>query len=466
MARRPRRPRDEEEDPPEPDEEDDPLDDEEPEPKPRRRARRRASGARARRPGPVRRWQEPGGEEDEEEPDDEEDLLEAPARAPRRVPVFWRARDSLYFEPLVALAIIVLLVVGMFAYTQNWPPVYVVESQSMQHGHSDVLGLINAGDLVLAQKTSLGSIVPYVVGLATGYRTYGEYGDVLLYEPNGQSGTPIVHRSIVYLDWNPSTLRYSAPELNGLPCGNASDAVYATPNTPAPPGTSPGCATSNLVGSLLLYRIGWRSATVTIDLGASALGEHSGFVTMGDNNVQCNGASECAGLFDQMGSAIPQFSSLVRPQWIIGVARGMIPWFGAVKLLLDGNAGAVPTQSWQFLGLTLAGAILLAFGVHYALRAEGIETPLRREEEEERELERRSEEESIERPRSRHRWARSLRPWGRDTEEDEEEEPPRPVRRRSVAPARVPAGRRRGRPQPRVRRTEKRRGRSSRDEDL
>ncbi|MGD0250107.1 MAG: S26 family signal peptidase, partial [Thermoplasmata archaeon] len=184
-------------------EDDDPDEDEdeeeEEEPAPRRRRRPRVS------PGshstPVRRWHGSADDEDDEpEPPKASSRFRASSR--ERHPVYWRARDSLYFEPLVALAIIVVILVGLFAYTQNWPPVYVVESDSMQHGPNDNLGLINTGDLVLAQKIDTSAIVPYVAGIPTGYSTYGEYGDVLLYHPNGGGATPVIHRAIVFLSWN------------------------------------------------------------------------------------------------------------------------------------------------------------------------------------------------------------------------------------------------------------------------
>jgi signal peptidase I len=409
-----------------PDEEEEEEEEDEKERKrPRRRPRHRPSG----RPAPVRRWRASGESDTEEEPEG--------AASPFRKTVFWRARDSLYFEPLVALAVIVLLLVGLFAYTQNWPPVYVVESDSMQHGSTDILGLINTGDLVLAQKVSNGSIVPYVVGLATGYSTYGEYGDVILYHPNGGGTTPIIHRAILFLVWNSTSSSYSAPDLGGLPCGNAPNAVYATPGTPG------NCATTDLTGTLDLYHVGWRSVNVSLTLTSSGLGSHSGYLTMGDNNF----------LPDQSGSATVALSSLVEPGWIIGVARGMIPWFGAVKLLLEGQAGMVPPQSWEFLGLTIAGVILLAFGIHYALRYEGFETPLRRREEEEARVAEDEGDEEEEEGRAR-RWMHALRPWHRASDdEDEEEEPPR--RRHAPRAASRPTGRR-GRPRPQVRRNEKR----------
>ena len=420
-----------------PDEEEE---DEEEEEKPSRRPKRSTSKPASHPPAhSVRRWKAKEEDEGEEE---------APEAPPAKRSGYWRARDSLYFEPLVALAIIVVLLVGLFAYTQNWPPVYVVESDSMQHGSADELGLINTGDLVLAAKISNSSITPYVVGLRTGYTTYGEYGDVLLYEPNGASGTPVIHRAILFLSWNERTHSYSAGDLAGLPCGNASDAVYATPGTPA------ACGTTDLTGTLDLFGIGWKSSSVSIQLNAPALGQHSGFLTMGDNNYYCSGAGGCTGEPDQGGTITPVISSLVEPGWVIGVARGMIPWFGSVKLLIEGQSSMVPPQSWQYLGLSIVGIILLAFGIHYALRREGIETPLRKKEDEERAAETEAAEEEPEKDSGRH-WLRSLRPWHRSEEEDVASDHEDPASRRSSAKSSKSSHGRRGRPRPEVERGKK-----------
>jgi signal peptidase I len=420
--------------------EEDEEEDEEEEPAPRRRVRYRSRPVRHRkRPEPVKRWRASETDEEEEEPE-----VASRSGRPSKKPIYWRARDSLFFEPLVALAIVVLLLVSLFAFTQNWPPLYVVESDSMQHGSADQLGLINTGDLVLAQKVSLSTIVPYVTGLQTGYSTYGEYGDVLLYWPNGQGSTPVIHRALLYLDWDPLGF-YNATDLAGLPCGNAPNAVYATPGTPQ------NCGTTHLTSTLDLYRIGWMSLNVSLDLSAPALGRHSGFLTMGDNNT----------VPDQAGAGVAAISSLVEAGWIIGVARGMIPWFGALKLLLQGQAGEVPPQSWEFLGLTVAGIILAAFGIHYALRTEGIETPLRREEEEEA----RTEAEAAPEGSGPRRWF-SWFHRRRSEEEEDGEAAEEPAPRHRTRPSPSPTGRRRGRPVPHVRRGKKPAKKSESDEEL
>lgn len=312
---------------------------------------------RAGDPDPLRSW-DPGVKGPPKQPssaDEEEEPVERGWFGRPKRPVYWRARDALWFEPLVALAIIVVLLVGLYAYTQNWPPVYVVESESMQHGSNDVLGLINTGDLVLAEKVDPSSVTTYMVGLQTGYSTYGEYGDVLLYHPSDDTGvSPIIHRAIVFLVWNGDGT-WSAPELAPLACTATSHPYYSVSSNPI------GCGATRFTGTLTLYHIGWQSVTVPIPLGG--LGPYSGFVTMGDNNY----------LPGNPGTGEPDQTSgisvgLVQPGWILGVARGMIPWFGAIKLLLEGQASMVPVQSWQLMGITLAAVLLAALGLHLALR--------------------------------------------------------------------------------------------------
>ena len=340
-------------------------------------ARDRQSGRTRREP--VRRWS--GSKEGEETWDDEVDD-ERPKGRRDKPPVFWRARDSLYFEPLVALAILAVLLVALFAYTANWPPVYVVESNSMQHGDGDHIGVLNAGDIVLAQKVPVGSIATFESARGSGLSTYGLLGDVILYYPNGtSSATPVIHRAIIYLQYDAQAGgSYNVSGLAGQPCGtNASSDVYYARGTPATSGSAANCGTTGLVSpdNLSLFNVGGRTVTVNFATDLQGLGGHSGFLTLGDNNTY---PDQIPPLGDPY-----RLSTLVEPSWVIGVARGLIPWFGAVKLLLDGNSGKVPTASWEFLGLTIAGMIFAAAGLHFLARRER-ETGLwrrRREDDEE-----------------------------------------------------------------------------------
>ncbi len=349
-----------------------------------------------------------------------------------RTPVFWRARDSLYFGPLVALAIVVILISSLYAFTQNWPPVYVVESGSMQHGTNDVVGLINAGDLVLAQKIPTSSIQTY----SDGYSLWvldlrGVRGrPPLLAErgkqhPHHPSGDPLPavrspHQRVQPLEPHRPPVR-EHPGVGLLVAG-----------------LNPLQDTVSVTGTLDLFHVGWMNGNVTIQLTPSVIGAHSGYLTMGDNNTVC-GAPSCPLLPDQGNNA--WLSQLVEPAWIIGAARGMLPWFGAFKLALEGRGSAVPAQSWEFLGLTIAGLILLALGIHFALRAEGIEDPRRLEQEEEDEEDEATEAPPIGMSRGR-RILRSLRPWRSvDEEEDGEPEPAfRHARTPSEAHDELPSG--------------------------
>ncbi|HKS59241.1 MAG TPA: hypothetical protein VJS68_00500, partial [Thermoplasmata archaeon] len=267
------------------------------------------------------------------------------------------------------------------------------------------------------------------------YVTYGEFGDVLLYHPNGNTAiTPIVHRALVYLEVNADGT-VSIPELSGLPCGPSSNSVYTLASSPS------GCGTSHVSGLLTLHHVGWQSVNVTIDL--SVVGPTSGFITMGDNNLA--GAPPSQGVTDQESGR----SAVVQEGWIIGSARGMLPWFGAVTLLLEGNAQEVPSQSWELMGITIIALVLGAMGIHYLFRAEGIEDERRLELEAEQ-----AEEEDEVRPRRR-RWFSPLREWRSEEEEEEDDSPeerrPRHRVRRSRGRSET-HGSRRGRPVPKVRR--------------
>lgn len=393
--------------------------------------------------------------EGEAEEDDREETPEETDRGAglfhrRKERVYFRARDSLYFEPLVALAIVVLLFVALYAYTSNLPPVYVVESESMQHGSVDILGLINTGDLVLAKKVDASTIQTYVDGERSGYSTYGEHGDVLLYQANGLGGTPVIHRAIVFLEANADG-SWNVPSLAGLSCGpNATD-TYSVSSSAS------GCGTTGLRGVLTLREVGWKSVVVTIAL--DTLGHASGFVTMGDNNY--DPTAPASGVTDQSAG----ISGLVQPSWVVGVARGSIPWVGALKLLIQGNAQEVPPQSWEYLGLAFVALILVAMGLHYLLRAEGVEDPRRKalEEDEEEDDDERGE---ADEPPGR-RWLHPLRSWREHEDETEEDEELAPHRRRGE---RSHGG---GRPSPKVGRARGRGEKRSRhradddaDEDL
>lgn len=272
---------------------------------------------------------------------------------------------------MLTLVAIAALLGGLFAYSGTWPPLVVVESGSMQHGTQDVVGVINTGDLVVVKHVDVPSqVTTYVQGMGENptYSTYGEYGDVLLYYPDGNTAfTPVIHRALIWLTWDSSAQAFEAPSLAGLACGPKSNGVYEIQTSQASfECLSPSAPNMPLTGTIVLWGVGWQGVTVQIDLAALAqqASPHSGFITEGDDNCALpSGASDsvCSpgdtGVYDQHACAIT--CSIVEPQWVEGVARGMIPWFGAIKLWLSGNGASVPSNTGVYLGLTLLVILLL-----------------------------------------------------------------------------------------------------------
>lgn len=291
-----------------------------------------------------------------------------PRNSRDRPPPLWRRfMRSPVFEPALSVAIILLVILSLYAYTDNWPPMVVIESESMQHGPNDVLGAINTGDIVLVKSVAVPSgVTTYVDGEVTGYSTYGELGDVLLYYPHrdlplGVAGpTPVIHRAIVWLTYT-GPQGFEIPSLLPLHCAPGAYEQYLLRNQS---GAGSHCVNSPNdpeLGTLLLFNVGYNDLNLSIDLSNLASQEPwSGFVTLGDNNL---------GVYDQTPAPWGcQISCLVQPGWVVGVARGMIPWFGALKLWLDGQNGMVPPQSWVYLAVTIVIIIALPQVLPFVIR--------------------------------------------------------------------------------------------------
>ncbi len=106
-------------------------------------------------------------------------------------------------HPAVSLArdvVWVLAVVGgialvLFAVSGTWPAVVTVESESM-------VPHMNVGDLVLVVDLErYGAFQTWAEGNRSGYASFGDYGDVIIYRPNGETSiNPFIHRAMVYVD--------------------------------------------------------------------------------------------------------------------------------------------------------------------------------------------------------------------------------------------------------------------------
>lgn len=105
------------------------------------------------------------------------------------------ARDLLWIVTVVGgVALALFLICG------TWPAVVTIESQSMEPH-------MNVGDLVVVvQKDRYGPFETWESGKQSGKIKFEEYGDVIIYKPNGLSTVhPIIHRAIQYVDNEPVT---------------------------------------------------------------------------------------------------------------------------------------------------------------------------------------------------------------------------------------------------------------------
>ena len=239
-------------------------------------------------------------------------------------------------DVLVAIAIVLILFLALYLYTQKYPPLVVVESGSMQHGDESHLGVIDQGDLVLIKKVdSEGDITTWQEGKDTGYKTYGDYGDVIIYFKNGHTDdTPIIHRAIVYIKFNEtkdSKRYYDVPRW---------DLYHVTS---------------------IRHTITQRGKVVLIHYDPE--GPFSGFMTKGDNNQ--NPDQGLGGLRDNTGKSV----SHVYIKWVDGVARGEIPWFGLIKLKISGNEhiDQAPQNSWTWLYVSITLIVSLPFVIEAIL---------------------------------------------------------------------------------------------------
>jgi signal peptidase len=182
-------------------------------------------------------------------------------------------------ETLLAAGAVLFVGALLFAASGVWPPMVAVESGSMQPElyRGDLVFVVEEHRFVPAAAGTTG-VVPYRAGKKRSYRRVGDYGDVVVYRPNGDAGRkPVIHRARFWV--NDSENWYEKANPAHLP----GDSCEAIPNCPAP---------------------------------------HAGFVTMGDANDR----------YDQVNG----ISRPVRPAWVRGTAELRIPELGHVRLEIEG----------------------------------------------------------------------------------------------------------------------------------
>ncbi|MFW5952540.1 MAG: S26 family signal peptidase [Candidatus Natronoplasma sp.] len=235
-------------------------------------------------------------------------------------------------DVLISLIILSIILGSLYAFSGRWPPMVVIESGSMMHSQESQIGVIDPGDIVIVQESDKEDITTYVEGRASGYRKYGQYGDVIIFEPDGdRQETPIIHRAVLYLEENASAEgTFDIPSLQDLEHGTDWDSEDGT--------------YYGIDGKITLYNYGHQDDDLEIDLSELS---HGGYITRGDNNDE----------IDQTSTR--QLSPPVKEEWIKGRATGELPWFGIIKLAYIGRTEHIPRNSWNNFAISLAIILLL-----------------------------------------------------------------------------------------------------------
>ncbi len=198
-------------------------------------------------------------------------------------------------EMLTSVATVALVGLLLFAISGVWPPMVAIESQSMdphmQKG--DLVFVTEPGRYMPDYAHEDTGVVTYRTGKQQDYRTFENYGSVVVYNNPSRGGPPIIHRARFWVEEGENW--YDKADSDYV---NAEDCDELL-NCPAP---------------------------------------HDGFVTKGDNNAR----------YDQANG----LTSPVKPSWLVGTARVRIPYLGWVRLGVSGAATGSPTVP----GITSAAA--------------------------------------------------------------------------------------------------------------
>ena len=249
------------------------------------------------------------------------------------------ARDLIWLVAVVgSIALVLFLICG------TWPAVVTIESESM-------VPHMNVGDLVVVvQKDRFGALQTWDEGKASGYQKFGDYGDVIIYRPDGVTDFwasigilplskqhPIIHRAMTWVgpgqslpsylnlyrgqvtppDYIPlRTSNVTVPGYTILYTGNTSPSGNITPDSQDLVMRTPS-------GNFILP-----SAYVVENSGyiryMSNITTHGGYITKGDNNQAS----------DQGFLTLPGLGEIepVEQNWVIGKALFTIPYVGLLPL--------------------------------------------------------------------------------------------------------------------------------------
>ena len=239
---------------------------------------------------------------------------------------------------IAIIAVIVLVIVAGYAYICSVSgldsPLSVVMSSSMQHDDNESrIGVIDTGDIVVVKDPKSMTIQSYVEATVSGYKSLGDYGDVIIYERGGDSN-PIIHRAIVWVNYNAINNTWSIPSLANY------EGIWKC---------SESTNYMSLSGTLTFIDITQSKKTVSINLN-DIKEKRSGYLTLGDNPVSNRE-------FDQSGLV----KSPVGKDLIKSVAIIEIPWMGVLKVSLSEKSSYLSHVPNSIYSLVMLFIMLFSF---------------------------------------------------------------------------------------------------------
>jgi signal peptidase I len=219
-------------------------------------------------------------------------------------------------EVATGLLVVLLVLSVLWGFTGQpigRSPIVVVESGSMMHCSNGYipygrdcdstlarLGTIDPGDLILVKDVDEQDDIGTLAG--EGRSHYGRSGDVIVFRPDGlESRTPVIHRALFFIQVNGDDT-FTIEELGLSHVRDLDDPRIQEL------GLGAGYAQTLRDGRLDVY------------CGPAGPGR-SGFISRGDNNPAAD-----------QGAHTGIANCPVQIEWILGEARGEIPWLGLVKL--------------------------------------------------------------------------------------------------------------------------------------
>jgi signal peptidase I len=250
------------------------------------------------------------------------------------------ARDLLWIIAVVGgIALALYLICG------TWPAVVTIESGSM-------IPNMNIGDLVVVvEKDRFGELQTWDDGKVSGYKKFNDYGDVIIYRPNGFSDFwasvgllpfsqqhPIIHRTMTWTEaGEPVPLYINFYRGSVTPTGYLPlTAVGITTNgyqilTTA--NASPGVNYTPGARDIFITSQQWGNYVIPEDavvknagyvMNMSTVATHGGYITKGDNNSNSDQGS--------LPLATGRTVEPAQKDWVVGKALFTVPYVGLLPL--------------------------------------------------------------------------------------------------------------------------------------